>query len=52
MSTSQSARTAVELSFIAMALIFGYAAISTFRYFLPNIGFIDTIRDSLGLRDG
>ena len=43
--------TSVELSFIAMALIFGYAAISTVRYFLPNTSIINSIRESLGLRD-
>ncbi len=43
--------SSVELSFIAMALIFGYVAISTVRYFLPETRFFNTITELLGLRD-
>ncbi len=43
--------SSVELSFIAMALIFGYVAISTVRYFLPETRFFDIITESLGIRD-
>jgi hypothetical protein len=43
--------SSVELSFIVMALIFGYVAISTVRYFLPETRFFNTIMESLGLRD-
>ncbi len=43
--------SSVELSFIAMALIFGYVAISTVRYFLPETRFFDFITESLGFRD-
>ncbi len=43
--------SSVEISFIAMALIFGYVAISTVRYFLPETRFFNTITESLGLRD-
>ncbi len=43
--------SSVELSFIAMALIFGYVAISTVRYFLPETRFFDIITESLGFRD-
>ena len=43
--------TAVELSFIAMVLIFGYVAITTFRYFLPETRVLNTVVQALGLRD-
>ena len=43
--------TSVELSFIAMALIAGYVAISTARYFLAGTSVLDTVADTLGLRD-
>jgi hypothetical protein len=43
--------SSVELSFIAIALIFGYVAISTVRYFLPETRFFDIITASLGFRD-
>ncbi len=42
----------VELSFIAMALIFGYVAITSVRYFLPETRLLDTVTEALGLRDG
>lgn len=45
------ASTLVELSYIAMLLIFGYAAHGTFRYFLPNVRIMATIASTLGLRD-
>ena len=43
--------SSVEIAFIAMALIFCYVAISTFRYFLPETRFFNTIVETLGLRD-
>ena len=43
--------TSVELSFIAMALIFGFVAIGTVRYFMPETRFFSAITDALGLRD-
>ena len=42
--------SSVELSYIAMALIFGYVAISTVRYFLPETRFLNTVAEVLGLR--
>ncbi|MHA1537160.1 MAG: hypothetical protein ACTSUD_06365 [Alphaproteobacteria bacterium] len=42
--------TSVELSFIAMALIFSYVAITTFRYFLPETRILSTVVEALGLR--
>ena len=43
--------SSVELAAIAMALIFGYVAISTVRYFLPETRFFSMITESLGFRD-
>ena len=43
--------SSVELSYVAMALIFGYVAISTVRYFLPEVRFIHSALAALGLRD-
>ncbi len=43
--------SSVEISFIAMALIFGYVAITTLRYFLPETRFLNTVVAALGLRD-
>ncbi len=43
--------SSVELSFIAMALIFGYVAISTVRYFLPETRFLNTVVEALGFRN-
>ena len=43
--------SSVEISFIAMALIFVYVAISTVRYFLPETMFLNTVAEALGLRD-
>ena len=43
--------TAVELSFIAMALILGYVGVSTFRYLLPDFSIFDSVSSVLGLRD-
>jgi hypothetical protein len=42
--------SSVEISFIAMALIFGYVAITTVRYFLPDTRFLKTVAQALGLR--
>ena len=42
--------SSVEISFIAMALIFGYVAITTVRYFLPETRFLNTVVEALGLR--
>ena len=43
--------SSVEISFIAMALIFGYVAVATVRYFLPETRFLNTVVEALGLRD-
>ncbi len=43
--------SSVEISLIAMVLIFGYVAITTFRYFLPETRFLSTVVAALGLRD-
>ncbi len=43
--------SSVELSFIAMVLIFGYVAITSVRYFLPETRFLNTVAEALGLRD-
>ena len=43
--------SSAEIAFIAMALIFSYVAISTFRYIFPEVGFFKTIVVTLGLRD-
>ncbi len=43
--------SSVEISLIAMVLIFGYVAITTFRYFLPETRFLNTVVEALGLRD-
>jgi len=43
--------SSVEVSYIAMALIFGYVAISTVKYFFPETRFLGTVADALGLRD-
>ncbi len=42
--------SSVEISFVAMALIFGYVAITTVRYFLPETRFLNTVVEALGLR--
>ena len=42
--------SAVEISLIAMVLIFGYVAIATLRYFLPEVRFLNTVVEALGLR--
>ncbi len=42
--------SSVEISFIAMALIFGYVAIATVRYFLPETRFLNTVVEALGLQ--
>ncbi len=42
--------SSVEISFIAMALIFGYVAIATVRYFLPETRFLNTVVEALGFR--
>jgi len=42
--------TSVELSFITMALIFGYVAVTMFRYFLPETRILSTVAEALGLR--
>ena len=42
--------TSVELSFIAMALIVGYVAYSTTRYFMPELRIRATVAEMLGLR--
>ncbi len=43
--------SSVEISFIAMVLIFGYVAITTVRYLLPETRFLNTVVEALGLRD-
>lgn len=43
--------SSVEASFIAMVLIFGYVAITTFRYLLPETKILNTVVQALGLRD-
>ncbi len=43
--------SSVEISYIAMVLIFGYVAITTVRYFLPETKFLNTVTEALGLRD-
>ena len=43
--------SSVEISFIAMVLIFGYVAITTFRYFLPETSILNAVAKALGLRD-
>ncbi len=42
--------SSVELSFIAMALIFGYVAFTTFRYLFPETRFLNAVVAALGLR--
>ncbi len=42
--------SSVEIAFIAMALIFGYVAVATVRYFLPETRFLNTVVEALGLR--
>jgi len=42
--------SSVEISFIAMALIFGYVAIATVRYYLPETRFLNTVVEALGLQ--
>ena len=42
--------SSVEIAFVAMALIFGYVAIATVRYFLPETRFLNTVVEALGLR--
>ena len=42
--------SAVEISYIAMALIVGYIAIATLRYFLPETRFLNTVVETLGFR--
>ena len=43
--------SSVEISFIAMVLIFGYVAISAVRYFLPEARFLNIVAEAIGLRD-
>ncbi|MHA1530022.1 MAG: hypothetical protein ACTSVG_13465 [Alphaproteobacteria bacterium] len=43
--------SSVEISFIAMVLIFGYVAITSFRYFLPETKALNAVTEALGLRD-
>ncbi len=43
--------SSVEISYIAMVLIFGYVAITAIRYFLPETRFLNTVAGALGLRD-
>jgi hypothetical protein len=43
--------TAVELSYVAMVLIVGYAAWSTARYFLAGTKVAETVAQVLGLRE-
>ncbi len=43
--------SSVELSYIAMVLIFGYVAITVIRYFLPETRVLNTVANALGLRD-
>ncbi len=43
--------SSVELSYIAMVLIFGYVAITAIRYFLPETRFLNSVTEALGLRD-
>jgi hypothetical protein len=43
--------SSVEVSFIVMALIFGYVAIGTVRYILPETKFLGAVAEALGLRD-
>ncbi len=43
--------SSVEISYIAMVLIFGYVAITAVRYFLPETKFLNTVAGALGLRD-
>ena len=42
--------SSVEISFIAMALIFGYVAVATVRYFMPEVRFLNAVVEALGLR--
>ena len=42
--------TAVELSFIAMAMIALYVAIGTFRYYYPDARIMASLAENLGLR--
>ena len=43
--------SSVEISYIAMVLIFGYVAITAVRYFLPETRFLNSVTEALGLRD-
>ena len=43
--------TSAEISFIAMALIFGYVVVSTARYFLEGTKVLDSVAGALGLSD-
>ncbi len=43
--------SSVEISYIAMVLIFGFVAITAVRYFLPETRFLNTVAGALGLRD-
>jgi len=43
--------SSVEISYIAMVLIFGYVAITAIRYFLPETRFLNSVTGALGLRD-
>ena len=42
--------TLVELSYVAMALIAGYVAIGTVRYFFPDLNLTAKLAEALGLR--
>jgi hypothetical protein len=43
--------SSVEVSFIVGALIIGYVAISTIKYFRPEFSFFGPVAETLGLRD-
>ncbi len=43
--------SSVEISYIAMVLIFGYVAITAIRYFLPETRFLNSVTEALGLRE-
>jgi hypothetical protein len=42
--------SSVEISFVAMAVMFAYVAIATVRYFMPEARFLNTVVETLGLR--
>jgi hypothetical protein len=43
--------SSVELSYMVMALIVGYVAISMVKYFLPEFSILRTLTGAIGLRD-